>query len=83
MGTFYVDCEVINIRRTDKKVSIPKLSVDTGSEFTWVPATALKQAGIRVSKKDLQFMMANGQTITRVPSGMLFFDPGGLKQLTK
>lgn len=65
MGIFYIDCEVINVRRTDKKVSIPKLLVDTGPEFTWISEVALKQAGIRVAKKDLEFMMANDQTITR------------------
>jgi len=65
MGMFYIDCEVINVRQTNKRVSITKLLVDTGPEFTWIPEVALKQAGIRVAKKDLEFMMANGQTITR------------------
>jgi hypothetical protein len=39
--------------------------VDSGSEFSWVPEPLLKEAGVRVVKKDLGFVMANGQTITR------------------
>lgn len=78
MGVFYIDCDVINVRRTNKKVSIPKLLVDTGSEFTWIPEVALKQAGIRVAKKDLEFMMANGKTITR-STGYAILRSGGFE----
>jgi predicted aspartyl protease len=65
MGVFYVETEVVNVRQPGKAVTVPKLLVDSGSEFTWVPESLLKQAGIRVAKKDLAFVMANGQTITR------------------
>lgn len=41
------------------------LLVDTGSAFTWVPGNVLDRTGIRVVKKDQQFVMANGQTVTR------------------
>ena len=65
MGTFHVDCEIINVRQPSKVVSVPSLLVDSGSEFTWIPEPALLHAGVRVVKKDLAFVMANGQTITR------------------
>ena len=65
MGTFYVDCEVVNVRHPSRAVKVPKLLVDTGSEFTWLPEPALRQAGVAVVKKDLAFVMANGQTVTR------------------
>ena len=65
MGVFYVDCDIINVKKSSKKASVPKLLVDSGSEATWVPAGALKQAGIKVVKKDERFLMANGQTVTR------------------
>jgi len=39
--------------------------VDTGSEYTWVPATTLEKIGVKREKKDLAFVMANGQQITR------------------
>jgi len=48
-----------------EQVTVRKLLVDTGSEFTWIPEPALRQAGIRVTKKDLGFLMANGQRVTR------------------
>jgi predicted aspartyl protease len=65
MGTFRVDAEIINTRQPNRKVTVPQLLVDSGSEFTWVPEAALKQARIQVVKKDVPFVMANGQTITR------------------
>lgn len=39
--------------------------VDTGSEYTWVPEEFLNRIGIAPEKKDLHFVMAKGQTITR------------------
>jgi predicted aspartyl protease len=65
MGVFYVDCEVVNTQQPAQAVLVPKLLVDSGAEFTWVPEAELQRAGIQVVKKDVPFLMANGQTITR------------------
>lgn len=65
MGVFYLDAEIVNLRQPAKQVGVHKLVVDSGSEFTWVPEPLLKKAGIVVTKKDIPFLMANGQTITR------------------
>ena len=65
MGTFYVACEIRSHVDRAKVVRIPKMLVDTGSEYTWVSETLLKKLRIPPEKKDLTFVMANGQTITR------------------
>jgi predicted aspartyl protease len=65
MGSFYIGCKVENHIDRSKAVRIPKLLVDTGSEHTWVPAGKLDQIGVTREKKDLAFVMANGQIITR------------------
>jgi predicted aspartyl protease len=65
MGAFYVTSEIAGIRHPKRWVAVPTMLVDTGTEFTWVPETLLKQAGVTVAKKDRTFVMANGQTITR------------------
>jgi predicted aspartyl protease len=65
MGQFYVDCEVTNISHPKKSAKISHLLVDTGSEYTWLPEDVLKLIGIKVEKKDVPFLMANGKTITR------------------
>ena len=65
MGHFYVDCEIEHIRNSAKKISVPHLLVDTGSEFTWILGDTLRKIGVTVRKKDMAFSMANGQTITR------------------
>ena len=65
MGTFFVRCKIENIVDRDKSVVMPKMLVDTGSEYTWVPALTLEKIGVKREKKDLEFIMANGQRITR------------------
>jgi predicted aspartyl protease len=65
MGTFYVGCKVENHKDQKKSAVIPKLLVDTGSEFTWMPSEVLEKIGVEPVKKDLQMQMANGQIITR------------------
>ena len=65
MGTFYTSCRVENHANRHKGADIPKLLVDTGSEFTWIDTDTLKRVGIAREKKDYTFVMANGQQITR------------------
>ena len=65
MGTFYIECKVENVVERAKVATMPKVLVDTGSEYTWMPEDTLEKLGIPREKKDLAFVMANGQTITR------------------
>lgn len=65
MGTFHTGARIENIVDRKKGAIIPRLLVDTGSEHTWVPEATLEKLGVKREKKDLQFIMANGQTITR------------------
>ncbi|MBI1900173.1 MAG: retroviral-like aspartic protease [Planctomycetia bacterium] len=65
MGAFYVSCRVHHTVDRSKSAVVPKLLVDTGSEHTWLPEKTLEQLGIQREKKDLPFVMANGQQVTR------------------
>ena len=65
MGTFYVGCRVENHKNPKRSTTVPKLLVDSGSEFTWLPEDMLQRIGVEPVKKDLQVQMANGQIITR------------------
>ena len=65
MGTFYTGCKILNHIDRTKSVDLQKLLVDTGSEYTWVTATVLEDIDVNREKKDLKFVMANGQIITR------------------
>ena len=65
MGTFYVGAKIENVSNRNKAASIPRLLVDTGSEYTWIAGLTLEKLGIQREKKDLAFVMANGQQITR------------------
>lgn len=65
MGIFYVRARIENSVDRSKLAVVPKLLVDTGSEHTWVPEAILDRLGIAREKKDLIFVMANGQEVTR------------------
>ena len=71
MGTFHTGCKVENHVQRTKTVVIPKLLVDTGSEYTWIEEKSLEQIGIPRVKKDLAFVMTNGQRVTRSVGSML------------
>ena len=66
MGAFRVNCEIRDVRvRAKPPVVVKGLLVDTGSEFSWIPERSLRAAGVRIVKKDIRFMMANGEQVTR------------------
>jgi predicted aspartyl protease len=65
MGTFTVRCKIENPAERSRSATLSHMLVDTGSECTWVPAATLEKLGIQREKKDLAFLMANGQEITR------------------
>jgi predicted aspartyl protease len=65
MGSFSTRCKIENIVDRKKSVVIAKALVDTGSEYTWIPAATLEKIGVQREKKDLPFVMANGQQVTR------------------
>jgi predicted aspartyl protease len=65
MGTFFTRCKIENIVDRKKSAVMPKMLVDTGSEYTWIPATTLEKIGVKREKKDVEFVMANGQRVTR------------------
>ena len=65
MGTFYAKCKIENPVDRARSVVLQRLLVDTGSEFTWVPERTLERIGIKREKKDLSFILANGDQVTR------------------
>jgi len=65
VSIFRLECEVVNVSDPSRSSIVPQLLVDTGSELTWFPESVLHQVGVLLVKKDLPFLMANGQTITR------------------
>ncbi len=65
MGTFHVGCRVDNHTDRAKSVRMVKMLVDTGSEYTWIPATKLETIKVKREKKDIRFVMANGEVVTR------------------
>ncbi len=65
MGTFRVGCLVENHVDRSRSARILRVLVDTGSEYSWLPTTTLERIGVKREKKDLKFVMANGELITR------------------
>ena len=65
MGAIKTGCKIENVSNRSHSAAVKDLIVDTGSEYTWIDQTVLDKLGIHREKKDLQFVMANGQTVTR------------------
>ncbi len=65
MGTFHTGCKVENHVDRSKSIRLQKLLVDTGSEYTWIPRVKLEKIGVEREKKDIPFVMANGEVVTR------------------
>ena len=65
MGTFHTSCKIENHADRSRSVCIAKMLVDTGSEHTWAPEATLEKIGVKREKKDLHFVMANGEVVTR------------------
>lgn len=65
METFKISCRLENPSHRDRSAIVKSVLVDTGSEYTWVASATLERIGIAREKKDVAFVMANGQTITR------------------
>lgn len=65
MGTLSVGCSIENHVQRSKRARVAKMLVDTGSEITWISERTLERIGVRAEKKDMHFVMANGQTVTR------------------
>jgi len=65
MGTFYIGCRIENHVDRKKSAKVPKLLVDTGREYTWINEKTLEKINVAPEKKDVTFVMANGQIITR------------------
>ena len=65
LGTFSVPCRISNVVDRTRSADLAQVLVDTGGEYTWVPEKVLEQLGIAREKKDLRFIMANGEVVTR------------------
>ena len=65
MGTFHTGCRIENPVARDRSARLAKVLVDTRREYTWVPEPTLEKIGIAREKKNLEFIMTNGKTVTR------------------
>jgi len=65
MGTFYAKCKLENPVDRKRSVVLPKLLVDSGSEYSWVSDKLLEQIGIPREMKEVGFLLANGEHVTR------------------
>jgi len=64
MSAFYLDMVAINPKREEIRSEPVRVMVDSGSELSWMPAEALKGAGITPRRKR-KFRMADGRVMER------------------
>jgi predicted aspartyl protease len=61
----HIKCKIENPVDRARSAVIPKLLVDTGSKYSWVSERTLERIGIQREKKDVAFVLANGQQVAR------------------
>lgn len=64
-GPFHVGCEMENHVHRNQSVTVSRAFVDTGGEYTGIPARTLENIGVSREKQDLVNPMANAQPIRR------------------
>ena len=64
MGIFRTAVGVESPANRGSVVTLRDVMVDTGSEYTWVPASLLEQLGIS-AEREVRFETADGRAITR------------------
>jgi predicted aspartyl protease len=74
MGLTYVDITARNPGDRSRRVTIPQLMVDTGSELTWIPGIVLEGIGIEPEKLR-SFVLADRSRIKR-PVGFAILELG-------
>lgn len=64
MGTFHTTIMIESAERRGEMRTVEHALVDTGSEYTWVPAAVLEQLGIRAEMTQ-RFVVADGRELER------------------
>jgi predicted aspartyl protease len=64
MGTFCVGCKIANHADRSKAAVIPRMMVDAGREYSWVPARTLEGIGVQPEKR-VRVLTANGTLLER------------------
>jgi predicted aspartyl protease len=64
MGSFRISISVEHPARRGVVQPINDVLVDTGSEFTWIPATILEQLGVERERVQ-RFIVADGRVLER------------------
>jgi predicted aspartyl protease len=64
MGLTYVDIVLCNPKDPARSIAVSRLTVDTGSELSWVAAKSLREIGIK-PEKQRRFVLADRREIRR------------------
>ena len=90
MGLFRIGIEIENLERGGTGLAIAEALVDTGSEYTWIPRSALESLAI-TPRRTQAFVLPDGRRLEReigyalvraagaeAPDLVVFAEPGDL-----
>ncbi|HTJ24414.1 MAG TPA: retroviral-like aspartic protease family protein [Gemmatimonadaceae bacterium] len=77
MGTFRTTIMIENVEHRGNMRTVDDALVDTGSEYTWVPADVLASLGVRPEHTQ-RFIVADGRQLDR-PVGIAIVHAAGAK----
>lgn len=75
MGIFRTDVEIAALNAATRRTVLRDVLVDTGSEYSWVPADTLRELGVAPERTD-RFETADGRILEREIGFALFFAAG-------
>lgn len=64
MGTFHTSIDVASTGHPDRRRTLHRVMVDTGSEYNWVPRPLLEELGVTPQRTD-RFETADGRVLER------------------
>jgi predicted aspartyl protease len=93
MGIYHTDIHIASLERQTARRFVAGVMVDTGSEYTWLPAELLADTGIAPVRAD-RFETADGRILERAvgyaivsaadreaPTVVVFAEPGDMSVL--
>jgi predicted aspartyl protease len=75
MGIFRTTASVAPLDAPDRRLELVDVMVDTGSEYNWIPRTALESIGVKPVRVD-RFETADGRVLEREVGFALVYASG-------
>jgi predicted aspartyl protease len=75
MGIFRTTIQISSLGNQNERKELPEVMVDTGSEFSWIPAQLLRELGVEPVRSE-RFESADGRILERMVGWAVLYAAG-------